>query len=160
MNDINKFGQKVRVRVCGLLEENEAILLLRHLHVGKKGYLWSPPGGGVEFGEESEKTLIREFHEETGLTVDIDQFLFVNEYMDDRFHALELFYSVKRTGGSFKLGKDPELAKKSQILDEISFIRYDELQKMDSLTIHNAFSHVRNPGDIFDIRGLIKFINI
>lgn len=159
-NDISKFGKKVRVRVCGLLEEDGAILLLKHLQVGKKGYLWSPPGGGVEFGDDSQQSLIREFEEETGLTVEVEQFLFTNEYIDHRFHAIELFYSVKKKGGTLELGKDPELPDENQILKELRYISFDELEKMDPLTIHNAFSAGGKPVNIFQLKGLVNFINI
>ncbi len=47
--------------------------------LGPEGYIWSPPGGGVEFKENVEKALIREFREETHTTIAIDEFLFVNE---------------------------------------------------------------------------------
>lgn len=160
MSDIKTFSQRVRVRVCGLLEEDDSILLLKHNQVGEKGYLWSPPGGGVEFGDNSEETLIREFDEETGLKINIEEFLFVNEYIDDRFHAIELFYSVKRIGGELTLGNDPELAKNRQILVEVKFITYNEIKSMDQKTLHNAFSYFDEPRDIFKIKGHINFINI
>jgi len=160
VSDIKTFNQKVRVRACGLLEEKDSILLLRHNQIGVKGYLWSPPGGGVEFGDNSEETLIREFDEETGLKIKIKEFLFVNEYIDDRFHAIELFYSVSRVGGELKLGNDPELAKNKQILEEIKFITYNDLKEMDHKTLHNAFSYYDEPRDIFKIKGLINFMNI
>ena len=160
MSDIKTFSQRVRVRACGLLEENDAILLLKHNQIGEKGFLWSPPGGGVEFGDNSEETLIREFHEETGLKINIKEFLFVNEYIDDRFHAIELFYSVNRIGGELILGKDPELAKNKQILEDVRFITYNDLKSMDHKTLHNAFSYFGDPRDIFKIKGHINFINI
>ncbi len=160
MSDIKTFSRKVRVRACGLLEEDDSILLLKHNQIGEKGYLWSPPGGGVEFGDNSEDTLIREFSEETGLKIRVDDFLFVNEYIDDRFHAVELFFSVKQIGGQLKLGKDPELAKNRQILEDIKFITYNELKNMDVKTLHNAFSYFDEPRDIFKIKGHINFINI
>ena len=53
----HKFGGKVRVRVGGILIENDQILLLKHEGVGKKEFLWSPPGGGMEFGENAEENL-------------------------------------------------------------------------------------------------------
>lgn len=143
-----------------MLEENNSILLLKHNQIGAKGFLWSPPGGGVEFGDNSEETLIREFQEETGLKINISEFLFVNEYIDNRFHAIELFYSVKRVGGVLKLGNDPELAENKQILDDARFITYNDIDAMDRATLHNAFSYFDEPRDIFKIRGHINFINI
>ncbi|XOV91115.1 MAG: NUDIX domain-containing protein [Bacteroidota bacterium] len=157
---LKTFSQKVRVRVCGLLEENNGILLLKHDQIGKKGYLWSPPGGGVEFGDTSEESLIREFKEETGLKIKVNEFLFTNEYIDSRFHTLELFFSVKRIGGKLALGNDPELPENQQILKQMKFISYNVLNEMDPGTLHNAFSYFDRAEDIFNIRGHINFINI
>lgn len=157
---MHTFSYKVRVRACGLLEEEDKILLIRHDNVGPLGYLWSPPGGGVEFGVSTETTLIREFKEETGLDIEISNFLFINEYMDQRFHALELFFSVKRLGGELKLGKDPELPENRQIIKELKFISYKDLEHMDKKILHNSFSYFQDPKDVFKIKGYIKFLNI
>ena len=70
---------KVRVRVCGILHENGKILLLKHESIGPAGYLWSPPGGGVEFGESLVETLEKEFLEETNLSIKVGNYLFTNE---------------------------------------------------------------------------------
>lgn len=86
-----KFGGKVRVRVGGILIEDNKILLLKHEGVGKMEYLWSPPGGGMEFGENAEENLKREFLEETGLNIRVDEMLFMNEFINYKIHAIELF---------------------------------------------------------------------
>ena len=43
------YGNRVRVRVCGILIQEDKILLINHKGVGEKGSLWAPPGGGLEF---------------------------------------------------------------------------------------------------------------
>ncbi len=160
MNDMHKFSHKVRVRACGLLEEDDKVLLIKHENVGELGFLWSPPGGGVEFGESAQETLIREFREETGLEIEINNFLFLNEFIDERFHAIELFFSVKRLGGTMKLGNDPELADNEQIMQELKFIAYPDMIQMDKKSLHNAFTHFRHPKEVFNIKGHINFLNI
>lgn len=154
------FQGKVRVRVCGLLQEAGKILLLRHHGVGPAGHLWSPPGGGLEFGESVEDALVREFEEETGLQVQIVDFLFTNEYRDDSLHAIELFFSVKVKSGNAALGKDPELAADQQILTDMHFFTPDELHSLHQSELHNAFRYCDHPLDIFDLRGFFKFENI
>ena len=86
------YEHKVRVRVCGILVEGSKMLLLKHEGVGSSGFIWSPPGGGLEFDQNAHSTLVKEFKEETDLTIEVGDFLFVNEYKDDRFHAIELFF--------------------------------------------------------------------
>ena len=63
---VSSFGNKLRIRVCGICIEENKILLVRHHSIGKSGILWAPPGGGMIYGETSEQALIREFVEETG----------------------------------------------------------------------------------------------
>ena len=76
---VEQFGNKIRVRVCGICIENAKILLVKHHALTKSGEFWSPPGGGMDFGESAENNLKREFLEETGLVVDVEKFLFVHE---------------------------------------------------------------------------------
>lgn len=44
------------------------LLLIRRGHAPSRGY-WSIPGGRVETGESDQAAVIRELHEETGLSV-------------------------------------------------------------------------------------------
>ncbi|MEO9873117.1 NUDIX domain-containing protein [Ekhidna sp.] len=153
----NPFEGKVRVRVCGILEEDGKFLLLKHLSIGPAGYLWSPPGGGVEFGESVHETLKKEFMEETNLKIDVKEYLFTNEYIDNKHHAIELFFNVSRISGTLKLGEDPELNKKSQILAEARFFSKEDLKKLSQETIHNAFNTAGERDKIAELRGLVTF---
>lgn len=133
------FGNKLRVRVCGVLIENNEILVVEHKNIGVNGKFISIPGGGLNFGESIEECLKREFIEETGLEIEIIEFLFLNEYLDLPLHAIELFYKVKKLGGKLQLGSDPEMAKNEQILSKVYFVTLNELKKQDITSIHNAF---------------------
>ncbi|WP_425392333.1 NUDIX domain-containing protein [Ekhidna sp.] len=156
-NTVSQFENIVRVRVCGLLFENDRVLLLKHDNIGPEGYLWAPPGGGVAFGESLEKTLKKEFKEETNLDIDIDEYLFTNEFIGKKHHAIELFFKVSRISGELELGKDPELAQDQQILSEARFFSGVELNNLRENAIHNAF-HTANARDkIAELRGLITF---
>ncbi len=155
--DISIFSGKVRVRVCGLLRQGDQILLIRHHSLGPKNYLWLPPGGGVEFGESAEQTLIREFKEETNLTVTIDRFLFVFELINKSHHAVELFYEVKHIDGEMELGKDPEFSDDRQIIEDIRFMPASEIDNMDPSILHNIFTHTKSAKNIFNLSGLYSF---
>jgi 8-oxo-dGTP pyrophosphatase MutT (NUDIX family)/GNAT superfamily N-acetyltransferase len=49
------------------LDADEHVLLM-HWWDPRDGYvLWEPPGGGIEPGEDPDATVLREWHEETGL---------------------------------------------------------------------------------------------
>ncbi|HET8858662.1 NUDIX hydrolase [Marivirga sp.] len=153
----HKFGGKVRTRVGGILIENEQILLLKHEGIGKKAFLWSPPGGGIEFGANSENNLIREFQEETGLNIRVHELLFVNEFMNDDIHAIELFFRVERTGGILKLGEDPEM-ENNQILSELAFFDENRLIKTENDYLHNMFIGINKPQEVLNLKGYFKFV--
>ena len=151
------FQGKVRVRGCGLLIEGDSILLLKHHGLGIDEILWSPPGGGVEFGEDVRKTVRREFAEETGLEVNVGDFLFINEHIDSKHHAIELFFKVTKAEGNLKLGVDPEL--KTQILADIRFLNILEIRQLPSTSVHSVFSRIENLNELLELRGYYKFAN-
>ncbi len=159
MTDPELFG-KTRARVCGLLIKDNSILLLKHEGLGPEGFIWSPPGGGIEFDETAEEALIREFKEEVSLEIEVDDFLFVNEYFDKRLHAIELFFSVTYVSGVMKLGSDPEYSEENQIITEAKFLPYDKLDIMTPSHKHNAFRFCRNSQGIINLRGFYNFRNI
>ncbi len=154
------YEHKVRVRICGILVQNDAVLLLKHEGIGPSGFIWSPPGGGLEFDENAHTTLQKEFLEETGLTVDVGEFLFVNEFKNDRHHAIELFFQVHKVAGHIKLGKDPEVPEDEQILSELRWITFNELQEMPKAHLHNIFSELDHPSMIVESSGFYKFEGI
>lgn len=156
-NSLIDLNKKVRVRVGGILFEAGEILLLKHNSIGEMGYLWLPPGGGVEFGESAEEALIREFKEETNLEIEIEKFLFTNEMINDQHHAIELFFLVKRISGKMKLGNDPEFDLDHQILVKAQFFSKEELDKIPINAIHNIFNSTKTRDKIAELRGLITF---
>ena len=85
-----------RVRVAGILIENERILLIEHSKNDKK--YWLVPGGGVDWGESTAESLIREYKEETNLDIEVESFLFLSETIapDKEKHVINLYFKVKR----------------------------------------------------------------
>jgi len=150
---INTYGNKIRVRVCGLLFRNSDILLVKHLTIGKNKYFYAPPGGGVDFGESAEESLIREFYEETGLIVRIKSFLLTHEYLEPPLHAMELFFEVEEIGGTLTLGNDPEMGLENQIIKEVKFWSLSEIQKNDASLFHNIFRLAKTTTELLNLKG-------
>jgi 8-oxo-dGTP diphosphatase len=147
------FGNRLRVRACGLCVINDQLLLINHRSLAN-GPFWVPPGGGIEFGESTAECLIREFHEETGLVVEPMEFLFTAEFIAPPLHAIELFFRVEKTGGELKTGADPEM--KDQIIEEVKFVGWPELRTWDTARLHGAFQKVSDPSRIMELRGYLK----
>ena len=121
------YGGKTRIRVCGICLQNESILLIKHEGIGVTGELWVPPGGGIEYGEPAEKALKREFREECNVEIKVKKLLFINEFIQKPLHAIELFFEVQLLSGKIKKGMDPEFNKEHQIINEVSFVTFNEL---------------------------------
>lgn len=65
MSNNTNWGQSV----AGVVIRDEKVLLARHTYGGGKGMLIIP-GGYVNFGESPQEALVREFKEETDVTVE------------------------------------------------------------------------------------------
>jgi 8-oxo-dGTP diphosphatase len=141
------FGHRLRVRVCGLCFSGADLLLIRHRGLGKLGYLYAPPGGEMHYGERAEDALIREFAEETGLQVRVQEFLFVHEFLEPPLHALELFFSVEAMGGTLRRGHDPELSEQKQLIEEVRFMSPEAVAQVPSEARHAVISQ-GNPRDL------------
>ncbi len=137
---IHQFGNRLRTRVSGICIEDDKILLVKHNALGPDGILWAPPGGGMHFGTTAEANLIREFKEETGLIIRVEEFLFVHEFLSKPLHAIELFFRVKRIGGALKTGTDPEMHPNKQIIAEVKFYPFEEIHANSPSIFHNILN--------------------
>lgn len=140
--DVLPFHNKLRIRVCGILVVENAILLVKHKGFGESGELWIPPGGGMEFGQSIEDNLRREFIEETGLEIDVGNFICGHEFLNSSIHAIELFFEVKQVGGKLKLGYDPELNIDTQIIEEVAFVTFEDLLVMEDDKKHQILHDI------------------
>ena len=90
---------------------HEDRLLLVNAYPGGRSDLWCAPGGGVEPGASLPDNLIREVHEETGLTVSVGVPVLINEFHDPAsgFHQVDLFFRCTITAGTIDpRWRDPE----------------------------------------------------
>ena len=148
------FGGKLRVRVCGIAVDGDRLLLVNLRNVTHGGDLWCPPGGGMAFGESATETLRREFLEETGLEVEPGELLFVNEFIGNGLHAVELFFQVRVTGGVLRRGHDPEL--QTQVLADIGYFTFAEMRRHRPDELHNLFRHCDSVPELLALRGYLK----
>jgi len=148
------YGNQLRLRVCGICQVKNKILLVNHSGLNENNF-WAPPGGGLQFGESAEACLKREFLEETGLEVEIRDFLFACEFIHSPLHAVELFFLTSLKGGVLKKGHDPEL-KDKQIIEDVKFFSWTEIERLQAEELHGIFSKAPKPTKIVDLRGYFK----
>lgn len=157
---LSQFHHKVRVRVCGLCFRDNQLLLLKHKGIGKSTHLWSPPGGGLAFGEDLKTCLRREFMEEVKLDIQVNEFLFGNEYIDQKLHAIELFFHVSAVKNIPTLGSDPELPSDKQIITDCRFFDDQALNQVRPENKHNVFHHIHQISELLNLKGFYFFNNI
>jgi 8-oxo-dGTP pyrophosphatase MutT (NUDIX family) len=116
-----------------ILHENR--LLLVNAFGGGVSDLWCAPGGGAEPHSSLPDNLVREVHEETGLTVAVGKPCLVNEFHDpaSNFHQIDIYFRCQIVDGTLDdAWRDPEA-----IVTERRFFNRAELDdirlKPDSL---------------------------
>lgn len=88
-----------------VLFNGDKLLLLK-----RKNGLWEFPGGGIEWGETPEKSVIRETKEETGLSVENLSFLTVTSAIYEKEgsekHSIYIVYKGTTTDEDVKLSEE------------------------------------------------------
>jgi len=97
-------GRRTRLAAYAVSITNDAVLLAR-IASGYPGEgKWTLPGGGVEWGEHPDDTLVREVHEETGFAVTRFSLLGINSQVftasthHGSLHAIRMLYDVPLEG--------------------------------------------------------------
>lgn len=156
------YTNRARVRVCGLCWKGEKLLMVNHRGL-TSGSFWSPPGGGIEFGETTEDALIREFQEETGIDVLQERFQFVCEYIQQplpsgqgSIHAIELFFAVNYLKGNVLKGSDPESDAEHQLITDVSYMHMEEILAIPADERHGVFRLVKTVDDLKYLTGFYR----
>ena len=150
-----QLGNRVRIRACGILIEDNALLLVNHTGLYDHDF-WSPPGGGLEYGEGVAEALVREFREECGLEIEPGSFLFGCSVRKHPLHAVELFFSVRRTGGRVITGTDPE-RKAGQIISAVEFLEQDRIAGLPERYKHPMLARISDMSELGRISGFFDF---
>jgi 8-oxo-dGTP diphosphatase len=150
------YGGHIRVRACGICVAEGKILLVNHAMYGPDGSFWSPPGGGILFGETAQQAVKREFKEETGLVAEVGPLLFFNEHIADTLHAIELFFEVKSFEGELTKGIDPEFSSHEQIIKDVRFMNWQEISQYRADQLHSLLSKTDSVEGILRLNNYIN----
>jgi len=97
---------KFRAGAYGVLINGDRILLKRHPSIEK----FEIPGGGIKLDETITEGLVREFKEETGLTVRVGKLLSVEDnfftHNEEDSHGILIFYKVEKVSGNLTTNKE------------------------------------------------------
>jgi 8-oxo-dGTP diphosphatase len=90
-------GKNFNVRVYGILIKNDAILVSDEYIKGNK--ITKFPGGGLEYGEGTRDCLSREFEEELGLKIEVDDHFYTTDFyvtssFDTNSQVISIYYVV------------------------------------------------------------------
>jgi 8-oxo-dGTP diphosphatase len=91
----------VLVAACALIDPDGRVLIAQRPAGKSMAGLWEFPGGKVERGEKPEDTVIREMHEELGITIEhacLLPFIFASHSYPD-FHLLMPLFLCRRWEG-------------------------------------------------------------
>jgi 8-oxo-dGTP diphosphatase len=99
--------QHTSVRAYGILMHEGRVLLVRSSSPQINPPLWWLPGGGIDFAESPQDTLLREFREETGLAIKDPVLHDVASDVrrrpnGDRIHTVRVLYTVSLDGGKLR----------------------------------------------------------
>ena len=122
------------VRVAAVVEQEGALLLVRHQKPDRDPY-WVLPGGRLQPGERIPDCAGRELAEETGLTAGFSGVLYVSEFLRDGRHTIDVVARMALEGDDeATLGSDPEVEPGAEpTLREIRWISIDELREIKLL---------------------------
>jgi len=108
---------RFRMAVAALVfDEQGRILLFKHTY---RKLEWGIPAGGLEYGEQPTDAVVREFFEETGMTIEVQRLLLADS--SRHFHHVSLVYLCKISAGEFS---------ESHEISEIQYFNADDLPPM------------------------------
>ena len=110
---MDKF-KEIRPVVLGIAMHNEKILVSKGYDKIKGQTFYRCLGGGIEFLETSQEALKREYKEELGIDIIVEDFCGISEniftYQGKKAHELILFYNIKI--------QEKDINEKYHIIDE------------------------------------------
>lgn len=122
-----------RTAAYGVATRDGEILLTRLSARAHRPGAWTLPGGGVDHGEAPVHTVAREVLEETGLTIEVGEFLEAHSVhltgtapngRTEDFHGIQMLYRVRVVGD-----RDPEVVEIGGTTDAARWVPIEEIDR-------------------------------
>ena len=119
-----------RIRSAAIVVKDEAVLLVKHKDPVDGFEWWVPPGGGLEDGENIYDCAKRETYEETGLTVELGQILYLREFVEPSKarHHLEIFILATSFTGELTMANKSPLDPDYEYIKDVQFLSRHQMQ--------------------------------
>lgn len=123
-----------RIGAYGMAVERDHVLLVRIRDGYPGARRWTLPGGGLEHGEHPHDGLVREYHEETGLSATIGDFLLTDSHHLRRgerdLHLLRLVWRVQ-----VPTDVEPRVLEVDGSTEAVEWIDRERLQRLPLLSV-------------------------
>lgn len=117
---MRSYRPKFRASVAAIVFDGQGrILLFKHTY---RKFEWGLPAGGLEYNEQPDKAIVREFFEETGMQIEIEKLLLAESSKEDR--NISLIYLCKIVDGVFRESS------------EISEMKYFDVTDLPQMLFH------------------------
>lgn len=123
--------------VC-YLEKNNKVLMIKFIK--KWGQVYAPPGGKFETGETPLDCIIREFYEETGLTL-INPRLQGISYWQDKKEGIIFIYTAKDFKGNLIENSNE---------GKIEWIKIEDLEQIEQFDQNKIFTPFLFKDELFE----------
>ncbi|QCK16080.1 NUDIX domain-containing protein [Mangrovivirga cuniculi] len=121
--------------------------------------VFTTPGGGIDFGEEMHEALKREIKEETFLDIKNSEYLFMSEFIQEPYHAIEHFFLVEEFEGNARVGSDPELDENNQMIMGIEWHTEEELNNINNHRKHRIFNIIPEFEELKKASGFLTVVS-
>ena len=81
-----------------VFDEQGRILLFKHTY---RKFEWGIPAGGLEYGEQPENAVVREFFEESGIQIKVEKLLLAESSKEDQ-RNISLIFLCTIVNGTFR----------------------------------------------------------
>lgn len=124
------------VGVAGIVIQDEHILLGRRSVNSTYPGLWCIPCGYVEYDEDVETAVKREFLEETGLEIEpVRVFTALSNFHNPNTHTVGIWYLVRVLGGELSPGDD---------VDQVGYFSFDAIPPLAFPTDQTVIARLRS----------------